>query len=382
MKSYIFYIFISIISGVYLLVNWYVISRGAKALEGQSWLPYVKITYWVLALSFIVGQFLERGEPTAIARFTTHVGSVWLAVFLYLLIFVLAVDILRLFDYWFHFIPKPIFGFISNGMLAFYSGIFIAFLVSGMGYLNARYPRVKQVDIPIEKPIPGKKNLKIALITDLHIGAIIGEKRVHEMVNKINEQKPDLVLFAGDVVDHNPLFVKAANIGPEFLRLHAPMGAYAVAGNHEFIGHAEISINYLKQFGLHYVRDTIMDIDGIIQLVGRDDRERKQFEGDERKALTEIMKTLKPNLPTILLDHQPVEYDAVEKYGVDLMLSGHTHKGQLWPFGYITSKVYENDYGLIRKEKTWFYTSTGYGTWGPPIRTGNRPELVIFNLHN
>jgi len=86
------------------------------------------------------------------------------------------------------------------------------------------------------------------------------------------------------------------------------------------------------------------------------------------------------NLPSILLDHQPVEYNTVAKHGIDLMLSGHTHKGQLWPLSFITNAVFENHYGLLKKGTSWFYTSSGYGTWGPPVRIGNQPELVVFNI--
>jgi predicted MPP superfamily phosphohydrolase len=153
------------------------------------------------------------------------------------------------------------------------------------------------------------------------------------MIAKINAQKPDLV-------DHNPLFVKAANIGPEFLKINAPLGMFAVAGNHEFIGHADVSINYLQNYGIQYVRDTVLIINDFIQVAGRDDRERRPHEGVARKPIETVLKTINPQLPLILMDHQPVEYDAAASFKVDLMVSGHTHKGQLWPFGYITKLIF------------------------------------------
>lgn len=380
MKSYGVWIFFSIVSVVYFLINWYVVSRGIKALDGASFTSIFKWGYWILALSFIVGQVLERGEPTLIARIVTHIGSVWLALFLYLLLFAIAVDLIRLLNSWFHFVPNPIFGFISNGKLFFISAWVLAFSITGAGWLNARYPRVHNVEITIDKHIKGSKDLKIVLASDIHMGAMIGKKRISEMVDKINAQNPDIVLFAGDLVDHNPLFMKYEKIGPEFLRINAPMGIYAVAGNHEFIGHANISIDYLQKYGVQYIRDTLLNVQDVLQIAGRDDRERKQHEGTARKPIEEIMKNINPELPLILMDHQPVEYAAAEKYGVDLMVSGHTHKGQLWPFGYITNAIFENDYGLMKKGKTNYYTSSGYGTWGPPVRTGNRPELVVIRV--
>jgi predicted MPP superfamily phosphohydrolase len=212
------------------------------------------------------------------------------------------------------------------------------------------------------------------------MGAMIGKKRISEMIDKINAQKPDIVLLAGDLVDHNPLFMKFEKIGPEFLRIKAPMGVYAVAGNHEFIGHADVSIDYLQQYGVQYIRDTLINVKDILQIAGRDDRERRQHDGAARKPIDEVMQNINPDMPLILMDHQPVEYKAAAKYGVDLMVSGHTHKGQLWPFGYITNAIFENDYGLMTKGNTHYYTSSGYGTWGPPVRTGNRPELVVITV--
>jgi hypothetical protein len=203
---------------------------------------------------------------------------------------------------------------------------------------------------------------------------------MEDMIEKINQLNPDLVLFAGDLVDHNPLYVKADEMGKHFLKLTPRLGVYAVTGNHEYIGHPEISVEYLQQFGIKYLRDTIIDIGNNIVIAGRDDKDKVQFAGSPRKKLEQIIGEKQDEKFVILMDHQPVDYTEAEKRGVDLMVSGHTHKGQLWPFGYITSLVYENDYGLVKKGNTNYYTSSGYGTWGPPVRTGNRPEIVVFNV--
>jgi len=380
MKNKAIWVFFSIVSLLYFGLNWLLVSRGTLALEGSGYSSVFQWIYWILALSFVAGQVLERGKPTMIGRIITHIGSVWLAVFFYLLLFVAVVDLVRLMDSLFHFFPRDLFSSISIGNFLFIFGWITTLLITGLGYLNARYPRIHYQDVMINKKIEGGNQLKIALVTDLHIGAIIGKKRVSELIDQINKLAPNLVIFAGDVVDHNPLFAKMENIGPEFSRLNPSLGVFAVAGNHEFIGHAEVSINYLQEFGVQYIRDEIVNIQDKILIAGRDDRERKQHEGIARKPIEEILDGVNGNLPLILVDHQPVEYNQVENLGVDLMVSGHTHKGQLWPLGYITKLVFENDYGLMVKGKTSFYTSSGYGSWGPPIRTGNRPELVVLNV--
>jgi uncharacterized protein len=264
----------------------------------------------------------------------------------------------------------------------FIIGLGVALFITITGYFNAANPVVKNVRIETEKKIEGYDSIKVVLVTDIHMGAIIGNSRIKKMIGIINELKPDIVLFAGDLVDHNPLYVKAEDMGRHFLALDAPMGIYAVAGNHEFIGHAEISIEYLQKFGIQYIRDSLITLPNGLQIAGRDDRDKMRFDGNKRKELGEVLNGYNRERFIILMDHQPVEFDAVEKAGVDLMVSGHTHKGQVWPFGFITPLVYENDYGLLKKAGTFFYTSSGFGTWGPPVRTGNRPEIVeiIINL--
>jgi hypothetical protein len=159
-------------------VNYYVYSRGVKALSETSYIPVFKWIYWILALSFLVGQILERGQPSLLTRIVTHIGSVWMAVFLYLILFVLLVDVIRLFDSYLHFFPKIIIANIPNGTLLFVLAWSLALSITAYGWLNARYPRVHQLDIAIDKEIKGYDTLTIILATDLHMGAMIGKKRV------------------------------------------------------------------------------------------------------------------------------------------------------------------------------------------------------------
>ncbi len=373
-------IFFLVISSVYFLVTWYVFSRGMTALKGSPHRNIYIWTYWIIAATFIIGQVLERGEPSLIAKITTHIGSAWLSLFLYLFLFVLIADIVRLIDHFIPFFPERLIRYCTNGQLLFFTALFVSLIITVYGYFNARSPRVNTVNIEVNKSNPEIKNLKIVLITDIHMGAMVGNSRVEEMVETINRLDPDIVLFAGDLVDHNPRYVKTYNMGEYFRKIKSRFGVFAVTGNHEFIGNPEKSIDYLEQFGVKYLRDTIITIAGNIQLVDRDDRDKVRFSGEKRKDLNEIISGANSNNLIILIDHQPVEYNIVQQAGIDLMLSGHTHSGQLWPFNYITDAIYSNDYGLQKNGNTFFYTSSGYGTWGPPVRTGNRPEIVEINI--
>lgn len=364
---------------LYFGVSWYVYSHGVKALDGGVGSTIFTWIFWILAATFIIGQILERGNPDFIARLISQAGSLWLSIFLYSIIFVLFVDVFRVIQYYTNVFPPSLLGGALSAKMLFVYGVSFASIMTIGGAINARNPINNIQNITIDKKGSSRDSLKIVLATDVHLGVILGENHAKKLVAQINAQKPDIVIFGGDLVDHNPVPVVKNNMGDYFDKIDAKLGVFAITGNHEFIGKPDISIDYFTQHGVQYIRDTIFTIDGIIQIAGRDDRDKKRFGTEDRKNINDIIKNTQ-NLPLLLVDHQPVEYAEVEELGVDLMMSGHTHKGQLWPLSFITSLVYENDFGLIQKGKTWFYTSSGYGTWGPPVRTGNRPELAIFNI--
>jgi predicted MPP superfamily phosphohydrolase len=380
MNRIIFFTVITVFFTLFFLLNRYVVSKGMLAIDHPTYKRIFQWAYWSLTLSFLVGQILERGNPHFITEIISGIGSIWLAWLFYILMSLLVIDIFRLIDYFIPFIPQNIIPQISNIKLGFVVVFVLSLLTTIYGYFNARNPIVKPVSVTIDKPLP--KDLKIVVVSDLHIGAIVSNAKIERLVSEINNIQPDLVLIAGDLVDHNPRFAIKDEVGKKFLKLHPPMGIYAVTGNHEYIGEAEMSIQYLSQYGIQYLRDTAVMVQNQIIIAGREDKQMQFVTGKKRKPISEILQDSPTGLPVILMDHQPVEYDKAVESGVDLMLSGHTHKGQMWPMNFITKTVFENHYGLYQKGKTWFYTSNGFGTWGPPIRVGNRPEIVLIHLHS
>lgn len=380
MKQGAMIIFFSVVLVIYTAVNWYVFSRGMKALDATSaQKPFIWV-YWIITSFFIIGQILERGNPGILSRIVSFIGSYWLAIFLYLLILVVAIDLIRIIQHLTHFIPQSLLSGIFQPQKLFIYTASLAFIIALAGFYNAKHPIIKEINLTIPKKDSQLNELKLVVVTDVHLGVLLQVRTAKRLANDINAQNPDLVIFGGDLVDHNPIPVIENNLGKYLEAIKAPMGIYAVAGNHEYIGHVEKSVNYFQKHGIEYIRDSIKTLENKLQIIGRNDRESKNYTGENRKSLDVIMQNSGSNLPSILIDHQPVEYTEAEKHNIDLMLSGHTHKGQLWPFGYITKMVFENDFGLIKKGNTTFYTSNGYGTWGPPVRTGNRPELIVFNI--
>lgn len=125
--------------------------------------------------------------------------------------------------------------------------------------------------------------------------------------------------------------------------------------------------------------DSVITLPNGIQLAGRNDRSAARIPGGV-KPLADLLAGINPQQPVIVMNHQPYHLDEAVENNVDLHLSGHTHHGQMWPFNYITKAMFELSWGFLKRENTNFYVSSGYGSWGPPIRIGNRPEVVVFNI--
>jgi predicted MPP superfamily phosphohydrolase len=219
------------------------------------------------------------------------------------------------------------------------------------------------------------------MASDIHLGTIIGRKQFGQIVSMINERDPDLVLFPGDILDEDPAPVIHDNLGGLLRSIRSRYGVLAITGNHEYIGGVEVACRFLAEHGIRVLRDQSVRLGDFLHVIGREDRSIERFTGKPRKPLAELMRDVDRRLPVILMDHQPFALEEAVRNGVDLQLSGHTHHGQMWPLNLVTKMIYEISWGYIRKENTQFYVSSGVGTWGPPVRIGNRPEIVEINLH-
>jgi predicted MPP superfamily phosphohydrolase len=232
----------------------------------------------------------------------------------------------------------------------------------------------------VNKTVNNHKQLNIVLLSDLHLGTIIGPNKLTRIVNKINALNPDIVLFAGDVVDENIKPVIKKNMGKLLENIVSKYGTYAITGNHEFIGGVGPAVEYLEQHKVKYLRDTAMLIDSSFWLVGRNDKDMPRFTGKNRKGLDSIMAQVDKSYPVILMDHQPFHLEEAARNGVDIQFSGHTHNGQMFPFNYITQAIYHPDWGYRQIDNTQYYVSCGVGTWAPPVRIGNHPEILNIKV--
>ena len=255
----------------------------------------------------------------------------------------------------------------------------IAILVTGYGVWSARHPEIHNYDIQIADPL---QPLKIAFVADVHVGIEMRGERLTDMVNRINALSPDIILLGGDIVDATPEYITATHALEPLRHLNAPLGVYAVTGNHEYYQGVDASIRLLQDVGINVLSDEAHVFPGNFILVGREDVTRTSIFGGKRVPISVILDKTPQNLPIILMDHQPIEayIHEAENAGVDLQLSGHTHGGQIWPINYLMLALYGDTGHTLHANGLNLIITSGYGTVSPAIRVDATPEIVFVNL--
>lgn len=384
MRSFTIFIFISLAILIYALVNFYIFSKGWQSLGGlrREWRLAYAIVFMALALSFIAGRFLERAGSSLFTEILVWVGSFWLAVMLYGFLtsvlsdlFILSTNIFKLRT------PQFLIGSAVGKLWTFIAVAGLILTITVAGFFNACNVRVKKLELNIPKNAGQLKELNITMASDIHLGTIIGNGRLGRLVDKINATEPDLVILAGDIVDEDIGPVIRGDMGKNLKEIKARYGVIGITGNHEYIGGVKKAVEYLEAHGIKMLLDDKVLVADALWIVGRKDRSGARFDGSPRKPLKDILSGIDKKLPVILLDHQPFDLQDASSNDMDLQLSGHTHHGQLWPLNVITNRVYEKSWGYLKKGDTHYYVSSGAGTWGPPVRTGNSPEIVSIKIN-
>ncbi len=326
--------------------------------------------FWILAglsVSFITTALLVHWQENLVTRMAYLVSSVWIGAFVHLLLACVAAWIVAA-------ILRVVgMGGAVGDQITLALVLLAALSATVYSLWNAAHPVVKPVGVQVRDLPDQWVGRKIVQLSDVHIGAILREGFLAEVVRKTNEQNPDLVVITGDLFDGAGL--ELGRMAQPLNELRPPLGTFFITGNHETYVGVERSLSALDGTRVRVLRDEIVEIDGI-QLVGIDYPLMGQ-----RKNLDSILTRIDRERPCILLYHEPAYSDTMKALGIDLQLAGHTHRGQMWPFNYITKRVYRgHDYGLHTDSDYNLYTSCGVGTWGPPLRSGNRPEIVVFTL--
>lgn len=365
---------------VYTLLNYYVFIRAFHLLP-NNWIIKSSFIFLfiLLAYGYVISKSLYNYLSVTVYDIWLTVGAIWFAMLVYFVLIIFTIDLILLLNKFFKFLPGILFQFKSKIIIA--SSVFaIVSLIVFLGNLNKRDIITTTLEISVPKHKGKLENLNIVLTSDIHLSPIDGEKLLPKLVNKINALNPDIILFAGDIVDDKAEILEAQGIGKSFLKLKSKYGLFTINGNHEFINGINSSVRYAQKLGMTVLRDTSVLIDESFYLIGREDSTKFRFEGVHRKSLASIVEGL-DSLPKILLDHTPFNLSEAVQNNIDLQLSGHTHHGQIWPANIITSLIYEISWGYKKKNNTHFYVTSGAGTWGPPVRTGSKSEIVNIKIN-
>lgn len=302
----------------------------------------------------------------------TTIGYFWIVAVFYLFAILFIFDVIR-------FINRCVGKSTRLQNSAPQSGLFAVLLVICIllyGSWNARNPRVNHYGIEIPKAAGDIRELHVVMVSDLHLGRTVDNRRLRKMVAMINELNPDLILMPGDIIQDTDIFMEQQMINT-MSELRAKYGTFISLGNHEYYGGAvKGTVESLSSAGFQVLQDRYIKVEDSFYIVGRDDPAASRSNPGNRKSLSGIMEGIDKKLPVLLLNHQPIELEDAQKQGVDLQVSGHTHRGQVFPVNLITSRIFEKDWGYLRKGSLQLIVSCGYGTWGPPLRIGNTPEIV------
>lgn len=335
------------------------------AITNPVYLNWLKWMMVFLAVSFVVASILAFKFYNVPVRWFYTLAAVWLGALLYL---ALAAAV-----YW---LATMIVSYLGLGLSLDILGKFLlllALLVVVYGVINANNIKVTSIDVSL--PNNAWQGKRAVWVSDIHLGHVRGLEFINSTVTGINSINPDIIFIGGDLFDGTTFPVEAV-IEP-LQTLKAPLGVYFITGNHEEFGDNSKYLQILNQAGVTVLNNEMKMVDGV-QLIGADFNTTLKQQ-DFEKVLNSL--DLDQNLPSLLLKHAPFHLGTAANRGIDLQLSGHTHRAQMWPLNFITWLVYKGyDFGLKKFSDMTVYVSSGINTWGPPLKVGNPSEILLVNF--
>jgi hypothetical protein len=387
-----FAIFFSLYMMIYGGIHAYVYFRLRSAIgRGWKWTAFFVLLSLFMMMASRVLWIFDLGHVPLLRTMLSYSGYMWMAFIFLLFTAFVFLDLLRLLVWLIDLILSARFGdLLASPKLRAWIALGFAVFVTSYGWFEARAVRPVHLTIATDKLPQGVDRLRVAQITDVHLGWIIQEERLDRMLEVVRAARPDLLVSTGDLVDGD---MEAREAEAALFRgLNLPLGIYAVTGNHEYYAGVEQAVAFKERSGMQVLRNEALRVGGII-IAGVDDPTARRF-GYELKPEHEVLAPLPENRFVLLLKHQPaVDPESVGYF--DLQLSGHTHRGQIWPFYWATRMVYEyrpwlralapsvrggEAYASGPRRESQVYVSSGTGTWGPPIRFLSPPEVTIVDI--
>ena len=348
------------------------------------------IILFLLSLSFMASFFLLRWQENLLSVSFYMFSATWIGLFLNLLLAVLLS--------WIIIAAIWSTGSYPNTKIITSGCLLLAVLFSAYGVWNAFQPGIKKLEVGFENLPDQWENKVIVQLSDIHLGHFYGENFLESLVKRVNALDPELIFITGDLFDG--MASSISHFAPRLNQFQAQKGVYFITGNHETYIGVKRALGVLKKTNIEILQNCAIEIEGL-QIIG------VTYPGINGMAnlqgLEKLQQPPADTKPLILLFHTPTNispkggdgfqqhfatywvpdttFSLAKKLGVDLQLSGHTHAGQIFPFGYLTNLIYKGyDYGLKRVGNFSIYTTSGVGTWGPPMRTGDSPEIVLIKM--
>jgi predicted MPP superfamily phosphohydrolase len=348
----------------YLLYETWTFSPAGNETPGAFW---IKLVLGFLSVSFVAASLLAFRYTNAALRAFYRAAAVWMGLVSFL--FLAAVSS------WITFGVARLAGLSMN----FHRTVELLFSAAAMagfyGVFNASWTRITRATVRLVNLPAAWRGRRAALISDVHLGHVRNGSFLRRLVAKILREEPDAIFVAGDLYDGTAIDARRA--AEPLNELVAPQGVYFVAGNHEQFGDDSKYLNAVAAAGVRVLSNEKVEVDGL-QIIGVPYRNATR-NGELASVLQDI--GLDRDRASILLTHAPDHPEIAEAAGVSLQLSGHTHLGQFLPWSWMARRIYRQFvYGLSRIGKMQVFTSSGAGTWGPPLRLGSNPEIVMLRF--
>jgi uncharacterized protein len=357
----ILFLFIYSTIGFYISWNGWVWLHSVFGFENK-W--FFGLVAGLLFYSYLIGRGIKGFS------FFKIIGSYWFAVLQYALLLMPITNLIVL--------VLNVLGFQKDSIIAWAGSTFlVVFAILFLyGTYNAYSPVIRIYSVTIPKQTNQLSKLRIAMASDMHFGHLSGLSHLKRLVKGMNNIQPDIILLPGDIIDDDPKPFIQKKMGDAMSQLTAPLGIYGVLGNHEYYGRAIPEfVKEMERIGIKILQDELIEVKDSFWLVGRKDKTDSQ-----RKQIDHLLSDVTLDKPVIMMDHQPAEIKQAEKFGVDLLLSGHTHRGQMAPNHLVTKKIFDLDWGYQQFNQLHAIVSSGFGFWGPPIRIGSRSEIVQIEV--
>jgi predicted MPP superfamily phosphohydrolase len=375
-----FILFLTVFFTLYGLVHYYLYRKLTRALSVTP--PYhalILVFFLLMLFAPVIVNILARQNSHLLATYLGYIGYTWMGVLFLFFSTHLLIDIYQGIN---HLLSKTSLqvptAITPGNKVSFFFAVLLSIGIIIYGSFEAKDIKAEIITLKTEKLPPGVKRLRIVQISDIHFSVINGVSLARKIVEKIDGLEPDILVSTGDLTDRG--LNEKERVAGLFKGLTAPHGKYAVTGNHEFYAGINAAVEFTEKAGFRMLRNEGIKVADLVNIVGVDDPAAKRLGIGANVPESEILGKFSKDKLTILLKHRPMISEK-SKGLFDLQLSGHLHKGQIFPFSLITSLLFPYHDGLFQLEgHSYIYVSRGTGTWGPPVRFLSPPEITVIEF--